>query len=77
LTRLRLVPYDDLEKLAKRMGFRWVRCVGSHNSFRHADGRTVVIPDHGSQVIVRPLLRKIIRDLGLSVDDYNRLLDDL
>ena len=76
MTRLRLVPYGDLEKLAKRLGFRWVRCVGSHNSFRHADGRTVVIPDHGSHVIVRPLLRKILRDLGLSVDDYNRFLDE-
>jgi hypothetical protein len=35
----------------------------------------VVIPDHGSQVIVRPLIRKIIRDMGLSVDEYNDLLD--
>ena len=77
MSRLRLVPYDILEKLAKRLGFRWVRRVGSHNSFRHVDGRTIVIPDHGSHVIVRPLLRKIIRDLGLSVDDYNRLLDEL
>jgi len=26
-----------------------------------AEGRIVVIPDHGSQVIVRALLRKILR----------------
>jgi predicted RNA binding protein YcfA (HicA-like mRNA interferase family) len=53
-----------------------VRREGSHYTFRSADGRIVVIPDHGSQVIVRPLLRKIVRDLGLSVDDYHRLLDE-
>ncbi len=35
----------------------------------------MVIPDHGPQVIVRPLIRKIIRDMGLSVDEYNDLLD--
>ena len=77
MSKLRLVPYSLLSKLAERLGFRWKRCVGSHNTFRHADGRIVVIPNHASQVIVRPLLRKIVRDLGISVDDYNRLLDEL
>jgi predicted RNA binding protein YcfA (HicA-like mRNA interferase family) len=77
LTRLRLVAYRDLRKIAESSGFVWARRVGSHNTFRHSDGRIVVIPDHGSQVIVRPLLRKIVRDLGLSVDDYNRLLDEV
>jgi predicted RNA binding protein YcfA (HicA-like mRNA interferase family) len=44
--------------------------------FRNPDGETVVLPDHGSQVIVRSLLRKIVRDVGLTVDDYNRILDE-
>jgi predicted RNA binding protein YcfA (HicA-like mRNA interferase family) len=61
--------------VAEAAGFRWVRREGSHNTFRNTDGRIVVIPDHGSQVIVRPLLRKIIRDLGLTVDEYERLVD--
>lgn len=50
---------------------------GSHNVFRNAEGRIIVIPDHGSQVIVRPLLRKILRDAGLTVEQYNRILDQL
>jgi predicted RNA binding protein YcfA (HicA-like mRNA interferase family) len=73
VTRLRLVPYRDLKKVAEAAGFQWVRCEGSHNVFRHPSGRVVIIPDHGSQVIVRPLLRKILRDLGLSPADYQRL----
>jgi predicted RNA binding protein YcfA (HicA-like mRNA interferase family) len=77
LTRLRLVPYRKLRKVAETSGFHWVRRVGSHNTFRNAEGRIVVIPDHGSQVIVRPLLRKILRDIGLSVDEYNRILEEL
>jgi predicted RNA binding protein YcfA (HicA-like mRNA interferase family) len=75
--RLRLVPYRDLRKIAEAAGFAWVRREGSHNVFRNAEGRIVVIPDHGSQVIVRPLLRKIVRDLGLTMEDYHRLLDEL
>ncbi len=74
MTRLQLVAYNELSKVAKLAGFSWVRCEGSHNTFRNNAGRIVVIPDHGSQVIVRPLLRKILRDIGLSVDEYNNFL---
>jgi predicted RNA binding protein YcfA (HicA-like mRNA interferase family) len=77
VSRLKLVPYRDLAGIAEAAGFEWVRCRGSHNTFRSADGRIVVIPDHGEQVIVRPLLRKIIRDMGLTVEEYNRLADSL
>ncbi|MBI3744424.1 MAG: hypothetical protein HY261_09100, partial [Chloroflexi bacterium] len=41
------------------------------------EGRIIVIPDHGSQVIVRPLLRKILRDMGLDIEGYHQMLDDL
>ncbi len=75
--RLRLVPYSTLAEVAAAAGFTWVRCVGSHNTFRKADGRKVIIPDHGSKVIVRPLLRRIVRDMGLTVEEYNRLLDEV
>ena len=77
MTRLRLVPYRELRKVAQAVGFQWIRCEGSHNVFRHDSGKVVVIPDHGSQVIVRPLLRKILRDLRLTPDEYHRLLNNL
>jgi predicted RNA binding protein YcfA (HicA-like mRNA interferase family) len=77
LSRLKLVSYRQLARVAEACGFRWTRRRGSHNVFRSADGRIVVIPDHGTQVIVRPLLRQIVRDMGLTVDEYNRLVDSL
>jgi predicted RNA binding protein YcfA (HicA-like mRNA interferase family) len=76
VTRLRLVAYSELRRVAEAAGYRWVRQKGSHSTFRNSDGRTVVIPDHGSQVIVRPLLRKLLRDMGLSLEEYHRLLDE-
>ncbi len=75
MTRLPLSPYRELKRVAEAAGFQWVRCEGSHNVFRHSSGKIVVIPDHGSQVIVRPLLRKILRDLGLNPEDYQRLIE--
>jgi predicted RNA binding protein YcfA (HicA-like mRNA interferase family) len=77
VSRLKLLPFRELAHIAELSGFHWVRCQGSHHTFRAADGRVIVIPDHGSQVIVRPLLRKIIRDMGLSVDEYNALVESL
>ena len=77
MSRLRLLPYRELCKIAETAGFHWVRCEGSHNTFRNDQGQIVIIPDHGSQVIVRPLLRKILRDMGMSVNEYNRLVDDI
>jgi predicted RNA binding protein YcfA (HicA-like mRNA interferase family) len=77
VSRLKLLPYRDLAKIAGAAGFEWVRRRGSHNTFRSADGRVIVTPDHGKQVIVRPLLRKLIRDMGLTVDEYNQLVDSL
>ena len=74
MSRLRLVPCRKLAAVAEAAGFKWVRCSGSHNTFRFADGRVLVIPDHGNQVIVWPLLRRITRDMGLTVDAYSRLV---
>jgi len=77
VSRLKLLPYRDLVRVAEAAGFRWVRCRGSHNAFRSADGRIIVIPDHGGEVIKRPLLHRIVRDMGLTIDEYNELVDSL
>lgn len=77
MSRLRLVPFATLAKLAEAKGFQRARQEGSHNVFRNAEGKIIVIPDHGSQVIVRPLLRKILRDMGVSIDEYAKMLKKL
>jgi predicted RNA binding protein YcfA (HicA-like mRNA interferase family) len=77
VSALKLLAYRDLARIAEMAGFHWKRSRGSHSTFQSDDGRTIVIPDHGSEVIVRPLLRKIIRDMGITVDEYNRMVETL
>lgn len=77
MSKLKLVPYTILEKVAEAKGFRWVRRVGSHNTFRDKSGKIIVIPDHGSTVIFRPLLRKILRDMGVGLEEYEKILKEL
>ncbi|MCJ7583840.1 MAG: type II toxin-antitoxin system HicA family toxin [Anaerolineales bacterium] len=55
MTRLRLVAFAMLAKVAEEKGFHRTRQEGSHIVFRNDGGKIVVIPNHGSQVIVRPL----------------------
>lgn len=77
MSKLKLVPYGILSKVADAKGFRWVRRVGSHNTFRDNTGKIIVIPDHGSKVIVRPLLRKILRDMSISLEEFEQILKKL
>jgi predicted RNA binding protein YcfA (HicA-like mRNA interferase family) len=77
MPRLRLVPYGELRAVVEHLGFRLIRRRGSHCIFRHADGRVLTLPDHGSRPIGRALLRKILRDADLTPDEYHAILNSL
>ena len=51
------------------LGFSEVRQRGSHKQFRHADGRATTVPFHAGRDISPILLRKIARDIGLTVEE--------
>jgi len=55
--------------LLEAHGFAEVRQRGSHKQFRHADGRATTVPVHGGRDISPTLLRKIARDIRLTVDE--------
>ncbi|MFN2426339.1 MAG: type II toxin-antitoxin system HicA family toxin [Candidatus Binatia bacterium] len=59
----------DLITILRRHGFEPVRQSGSHRILRHADGRRTTIPVHSGRTLGRGLLRQILRDTGLAVDD--------
>ena len=63
----------SFNKIAKRLqeyGFKPVRQKGSHVFFQHPDGRTTIVPNHPGEKIGRGLLRKIIRDIDVSVEEF-------
>lgn len=51
------------------LGVVCVRQRGSHMQFRHADGRATTVPDHGGRDVSPTLLRKIARDIGVTVEE--------
>jgi predicted RNA binding protein YcfA (HicA-like mRNA interferase family) len=56
----------------RSLGFVEVRQRGSHKQFRHPDGRVTTVPFHEGRDLSPILLRKIARDIGLTVDDIVR-----
>jgi len=52
------------------LGFEETRQRGSHHFFRHQDGRTATIPDHGNEDLGRGITSKIFRDAEVSRDDF-------
>jgi len=72
--RLKLVDVRRMEKLLLALQFGKVRQKGSHAFYRHPDGRTTTLPHHPGRDLARPLLRQILREIDLSVEDFNRLV---
>ena len=60
----------EVVAILEGLGFTCVRQRGSHMQFRHADGRGTTVPDHGGRDISPSLLRKIARDLGMTIDEF-------
>ena len=69
----KLVPIKPKKfvKILLKLGFVKRDAEGSHVFFSHLDGRTTVIPMHHKE-ISRGLLRKILNDVQLSVEEYNK-----
>jgi len=70
MPRLGPLPARRVIKALKKLGFTVVRQRGSHVLLRHPNGRVTVIPIHPGEEIGPGLLRKIIRDAGVSRKEF-------
>jgi len=70
MSKLKIITSSDMCKLLEKDGFINSRQKGSHRFYRHSDGRTTVVPVRSAD-LDRTLIRKILKDIDLSIDDYN------
>jgi len=77
LSRLPLINAQKMEKLLFRLGFEKVRQKGSHAFYRHPDGRTTTVPHHKARVLARPLIREILQEIEITIENYNSHLKSL
>jgi len=62
-----------VERVVKQMGFVHSGGSGGHRVYKHPDGRRTTISFHAKDVKTGTL-RGIIADLGISVEEFNRLV---
>jgi len=67
--RLPAVTARQLIAVLRNQGFLCVRQSGSHAIFRHPDGRRTTVPIHSHRTLGRGLLRQIMRDVELTIED--------
>jgi predicted RNA binding protein YcfA (HicA-like mRNA interferase family) len=77
LSKLRIVDAKRMEKLLLLLGFQKTRQKGSHVFYKHPDGRATTVPHHKGRILAPPLIREILREIEVTVDDYNRHLERL
>ena len=63
----------EFRKVASQLGFTKSRQTGSHERWHHPDGRAVTIPVHGGREIGPPLFQKILRQLGVTLGEFQEL----
>lgn len=72
MSRLTIISSKDMVRILELLGFEEIRQKGSHKNFRHKDGRTTLVPFHGED-LGRGLIRKILKDIEVSVEEYEKL----
>jgi predicted RNA binding protein YcfA (HicA-like mRNA interferase family) len=73
--KLPILKPGELIKALEKLGFSCARkSKGSHFRYKHTDGRKTTVPVHKGKDISRGLLRKILRDVDISIEELKKLL---
>lgn len=72
--KLPRVSASEIIKVLEKCGFALVRQTGSHKIYRNAEGRRTTVPFHVHKILHPKLLKSILNEAGLSVEELKSLL---
>ncbi len=73
--KLPVLKPRELIAILQRLGFEeGAHKATSHRRYLHPDGRRTTVATHPGMVVSRGLLRKIIRDLEMTPEEFLELL---
>ena len=72
--KLPRVTAAEVIKVLEKIGFRLARQSGSHKIYKNPEGKRVTVPFHSGKILHPKVLRSILRDADLSVEEFKRLL---
>ena len=73
MAKLALISGKKLCKILEKLGFKKIYTKSSHIRYKHPDGRITVVPIHSGEKLGRGILRKILKQVELSREEYDKL----
>lgn len=73
MAKLASIRPKDLVRALVKLGFSKHHQVGSHATFKHADGRRVTIPLHNRE-LKKGLLHGILKDANVTIEEIKELI---
>jgi predicted RNA binding protein YcfA (HicA-like mRNA interferase family) len=72
--RLPRVTGAEAIRVLEKAGFLLVRQSGSHKIFKNAEGRRVTVPFHSGKTLHPKVLKNILKDADLTLDEFKELI---
>jgi len=72
MAKLPILSGREIIKVLQKIGYREIRQSGSHIRLTNPSKKSVTVPNY--KTISRNLLRKILRDTEISVEEFLKLL---
>ncbi len=72
--KLPRITAGEIIKVLERKGFVLVRQSGSHKIYKDKKGLRVTIPYHSGKILHPKVLKSIIRDAEISIEELRNLL---
>ncbi len=73
MAKLPRLTAREIIAVLERAGFTLARQSGSHMIYRNATGKRATVPFHASTTLHPKVLKSILRDADLTVEDLERL----
>jgi len=72
--KLPRVKAGKVIKVLEKLGFKLARQSGSHKIFKNSKGMRITVPYHSGKIFHPKLLKSILRDIELSIEEFKKLL---
>jgi predicted RNA binding protein YcfA (HicA-like mRNA interferase family) len=74
MPKLNLLPAKKMAKILRHLGFQEMRVGGSHHFFSNPITKeTACVPIHGNDYLSIGIIKEILRDIDLSIEEYEKL----
>ncbi|KAB2943037.1 MAG: YcfA-like protein [Candidatus Methanoperedens nitroreducens] len=72
--KLPRVTANEIIKIVEKLGFRFSRQSGSHKIYKNEEGKRVTIAYHSGKILHPKVVKSILVDAGLSVDEFKKMM---